>query len=265
MGDNSALQGLGSGQGQGACEKPSPRRWALPAPRSGLLFLLEGESVPPGATCAHLSLLAGPCPGAVLGGCPSWRTHFGTGVLPSCRAPCRDGGETVAGSHSASGSHPRPSHMGFSWVQTGLWHAEPRCELSIPAAVPQGAGTTGDRVPGWLTALLAPAIQGGQGQHKPGTLWEVRSPRAPLRCHPAAWHNAECEQGEPRCHFTPWLSPLPLRVHGDPQGGSQVRMSPLAGSGARGWGQRPRGPVLRHPHPTELLLPIPPYGRWPYF
>lgn len=78
----------------------------------------------------------------------------------------------MAGSHSASGSHPHPSHMGFSRVQTGLWHAEPRCELSIPAAVPQGAGTAGDRVPGWLAA-----IRGGQGQHEPGTLWEVRSPR----------------------------------------------------------------------------------------
>lgn len=36
----------GARQGKGACEKPSPWCWASPAPRSGLLLLLEGERVP---------------------------------------------------------------------------------------------------------------------------------------------------------------------------------------------------------------------------
>lgn len=176
------LQGPGSGQGKGACEKPSPRLCALPAPRSGLLFLLEGETVPPRTTCANLSLLAGP--GAILGGCPSWRTRFGARALSFHTAPCRDGGDTVAGSCSASSSHPYPFRMGFSRVQTScgiLWHIEPRRELSVSAAVPQGAVTTRERVPGQLTALPAPAdgheIRGGQWHHKSGTLWAVRSPR----------------------------------------------------------------------------------------
>ena len=44
-----------------------------------------------------------------------------------------------------------------------------------------------------------------------------------------------------------------------------MRTSPLAGSGARSWGQRPRGLVLRRPHPAELLLLIPPYSCWAVF
>lgn len=78
------LQGLGFGQGKRACEKPSPRRCTSPAPRLGLLFLLEGESVLPGATCAHLSLPAVPSPGAVLRGNPSRRASFTRGAAVSC-------------------------------------------------------------------------------------------------------------------------------------------------------------------------------------
>lgn len=62
-----------------------------------------------------------------------------------------------------------------------LWHTEPWHELSVPAAVPQGAVTSGERVPRQPTALPAPTdrreIWGGQGQRKLWILWEVRSPR----------------------------------------------------------------------------------------
>lgn len=78
------LQGLGFGQGKRACEKPSPRRCTSPAPRSGLLFLPEGESVLPGATCAHLSLPAVPSPSTVLRDNPSRRALFTRGTAVSC-------------------------------------------------------------------------------------------------------------------------------------------------------------------------------------
>lgn len=59
------LLGLRFGQGKKACKKPSLQHRALPSPRSGLLFLLEGENVLPRATCAHLSLLAVSSPDAI--------------------------------------------------------------------------------------------------------------------------------------------------------------------------------------------------------
>lgn len=146
------LLGPGSRQGKGACEKPSPRRCASPAPRSGLLFLLEGESVPPRATYAHLSLLASPCPGTVLGGCPSWRTHFSSKALPFHTAPCWDGGDTVAGSRSASGSHPCSFRMGFSWCKPAV----ASCGVQSPAVSS-------------LSPQLCPRVPSPLGKGSPGS------------------------------------------------------------------------------------------------
>ena len=63
--------------------------------------------------------------------------------------------------------------------------------------------------------------------------------RAPLRRGPASWHNAGREQGEPRCHFTTWLSPLPPGVRRTgPRCGRHPWLAAGRGAGAsgrRGW------------------------------
>lgn len=87
------LLGLRFGQGKKECEKPSLRHHAPPSPRSGLLFLPEGENVLPRATCAHLSLLAVSSPDAVHRGGLSL---FILALLLHT-APCKEGGKHGSG------------------------------------------------------------------------------------------------------------------------------------------------------------------------
>lgn len=194
--------------------KSHPRSPAIAGPTLRAPISAGGGACPSRATCAHLSLLT------VLLEEPFCRQVVAVPVRPR------------EGWRGRRDVQPCPSVPHRQSGHATLRHPEPRPGVSIPLSPPEKCPLAAHKSPSMRQegagAMQARDSQGGQ-------VPEGKRARSPLRCHPSAWHNARCEGGEPRCHFTPWLSPP--GAHGGPQ----VRTSALAGSGARGWGQRPRG------------------------